>query len=104
MGWMVAASLLLGGGCTVEAIELEDDKPVPSALESLEASFEQISWQEGRFGAEDWRNKLPDPPMGPCECTGDSCAEEWVDSEFGCDVCVAIRCPGEAPEHVCVSC
>lgn len=104
MGWIVVVSLVLGGGCAVDPIELRDDEPVPSALETMEASFEHISWQHGQLDADGWRNKLPDEPLGPCECTGEDCAEAWVDNEFGCDVCVAIRCPGEAPEHVCVSC
>lgn len=107
-GWVsgvFVASLLTVMACAVEPLKKPDDELVtPVALESLETRFEQISWQHGLFEADDWRNKLPERSLGPCECTGQSCVEDWVGESFGCNVCVALRCPDQEPEHVCVAC
>jgi hypothetical protein len=109
-GWIgvaVAGVLVLAMGC-VNAdfegdVEEASTKHSTVQLEARSVQFEQISWQSG-IGGDAWRNKLPDQSVNVCECSGLACQEEWVDSNFGCDICVTIQCASLAPEHVCVSC
>ena len=107
MGKVALAGLLaLGMGCVNADFDDEFEETTeiaPVALEAINVQFEQISWQSG-IGGDDWLNKLPDQAPGVCECTGHACMEDWVDSNLGCDLCVAVRCPGVQTEHVCVSC
>jgi hypothetical protein len=106
-GLVIAGVLALAMGCVHADFESEYvDETEPGsavAMEVINVQVEQIAWDWGMEG-EGWRNKLPDQEPGVCECTGHACMEDWVDSNLGCDLCVAVECPGVGTEHVCVSC
>ena len=106
-GLAIAGVLALALGCVSADFESEDleesTAASPVAMEAINLQYEQITWQSG-IGGDSWLNKLPDQAPNVCECTGQACMEDWVDSNLGCDLCVAVRCPGVAPEHICVSC
>ena len=39
----------------------------------------------------------------PCLCRAEGCLDDWVDSHFGCDVCIVFSCDDTMP-HACRSC
>ena len=104
-GWgivVVAGTLSLAGAC-LDAEVGEELPPEPVLLEALDLNYEQISWDRD-LGGDGWRNELPGQPGELCECNGDGCYANWIDTNVGCDVCVVVRCPSQEPQHVCVSC
>ena len=39
-----------------------------------------------------------------CQCDSQTCLDQWVDTYFGCNVCVVFNCDAGSYSHSCVSC
>jgi hypothetical protein len=86
-------------------LQLEDDSlviPEPGANPDL-----PILEGEAAAGLDS-----PDDPVGagdntaldnPCMCDGPMCLQDWVDTNIGCDVCVAFTC-GDSVRGACAVC
>ena len=100
IGW-IGFVLISMTGCAYEG---ELGPSSTAQLQSIEA-FEQIDWQLeiGEMG--EWRSQLPgmSGPVNPCQCPGRECLDDWVEHNFGCNVCVSYSC-GEGVNHVCTPC
>lgn len=44
-----------------------------------------------------------DADNDPCRCDNQSCIDQWVSKNLGCDVCVVLHC-GSSRSHVCTHC
>ena len=53
----------------------------------------------------DFTSGKADPDFGetPCDCTTDACLTSWVDTHFGCGVCVSFQCDNLF-QHACNRC
>ena len=97
-GWALMGMALALAGCLVE----EQQSDLRGVRASAIANFEQVEWRPELDG-DDWRFAQPEPIVDPCDCSNESCLQDWVSEGFGCDVCVALTC-GDEHNHVCNSC